>query len=122
MGKTDPKVVARQRRKKRFRKKTLGSSEKPRLCVYRSNKHIFAQVIDDQNAVTLVSCSTLTKDFAGSSARPGTIPGAKRVGELLAQKAISMNIRKVIFDRNGFLFHGRVKALADGAREAGLQF
>ena len=115
-------MIARRRRKKRLRKKTLGSADRPRLCVYRSNKHIFAQVIDDQKAITLLSCSTLSKELAASGMKSGAISGAKKVGTLLAQKALGMNVRRVVFDRNGFLFHGRVKALADAAREGGLDF
>jgi len=122
MAKTNPKVLARQRRKARFWKKNTGTSERPRLCVFRSNKHIFAQIIDDQKAVTLTSCSTLSKDLPAAGLHAGTISAAKQVGELLGKKALGMNIRQVVFDRNGFLFHGRVKALADAARDAGLKF
>jgi len=122
MGKTNPKVSARLRRKTRFWKKNTGTTERPRLCVYRSNKHIFAQIIDDQKRVTLTSCSTLSKDLILSDVKAGTIPAARQVGQRLAKKALELNIQTVVFDRNGFLFHGRVKALADGAREAGLEF
>ena len=122
MGKTNQKVIARNRRKKRFRKKAIGTAEKPRLCVYRSNKHIFAQLVDDEKATTLAAVSTLSKELSGSVEKPGNLSAAKNVGELLAKKALEKNVKRVLFDRNGFIFHGRVKALADAAREAGLEF
>jgi large subunit ribosomal protein L18 len=122
MGKTNPKVVARLRRKKRFSKKIRGTPERPRLCVYRSNKHIFAQIIDDEQDATLVSASTLSKEIAGALEKTGDVEAAKSVGKLIARKAQEKNIKKIVFDRNGFIFHGRVKALADAAREVGLDF
>jgi len=122
MGKTNPKVTARIRRKKRFHKKARGTMERPRLCVFRSNKHIFAQIIDDQKAATLAAASTLSRELSGAAETPGTIAAAHLVGELIAKKAIEKNIRKVVFDRNGFIFHGRVKAVAEAARETGLEF
>ena len=121
MGKTNPKIIARKRRKKRFSKKIRGTAERPRLCVYRSNKHIFAQIIDDQKAHTLVSTSTLSKELS-SLEKTGTVEAAKNVGETIAKKATELNIRKIVFDRNGFIYHGRIKAVADAAREAGLEF
>jgi large subunit ribosomal protein L18 len=122
MGKENPRVVARERRKKRSRDKIRGTSERPRLCVFRSSKHIYAQVIDDQQGKTLAAASTLSKEIAGSLEKSANIAAAKQVGEMVARRAVERNVTKVTFDRNGFLYHGRVKALADAAREAGLQF
>ena len=122
MGKTNPKVVARLRRKKRFAKKIRGTSERPRLCVYRSNKHIFAQIINDDEAATIVAASTLSKEISGTLEKTGTKEAAKSVGELIARKAKERSIQRIVFDRNGFIYHGRVKALADAVREAGLDF
>jgi large subunit ribosomal protein L18 len=122
MGKTNPKTVARLRRKKRFLKKIRGTQERPRLCVFRSNKHIFAQIIDDEQATTLVSASTLSKEIAGSLEKTGTVEAARTVGELIGRKAKEKQIEKIVFDRNGFIYHGRVKALADAVREVGLDF
>jgi len=122
MGKTNPKVVARLRRKKRFLKKIRGTQQRPRLCVFRSNKHIFAQIIDDERSTTLAAASTLSKEIAGSLSKTGTVAAARAVGELLGRKAREKQIDRIVFDRNGFIYHGRVKALADAAREAGLDF
>lgn len=122
MGKTNPKVIARMKRKKRSTKKMRGSSERPRLSVFRSNKHIFAQIIDDQTASTLASASSLSKELASSLVKTGNSEAAKMVGALLAKKALEKNINRVFFDRNGYIYHGRVKALADAARESGLEF
>ena len=114
------KKIARQVRHERVRKVVVGSPERPRLAVYRSNKHISVQVIDDLNQVTLVSASTFEK---GNKLAVGSnIEAAKGVGALIAQRAIEKGINNVVFDRGGFLFHGRVKALAEAAREAGLKF
>ena len=122
MGKTNPKVVARLRRKKRFKKKIRGTNERPRLCVFRSNKHIFAQLINDEESATIISASTLSKEISGSLEKTGNVDAAKSVGELIARKALEKNIKKIVFDRSGFIFHGRVKALAEAAREVGLDF
>jgi len=122
MNKTNPKVVARLRRKKHIIKKIRGTAEKPRLSVFRSNKHIYAQIIDDQSAKTLVSASTLSKEISSLLEKTGNTQAAQKVGELIAQKALGKDIDKVVFDRNGFLYHGRLKAVADAAREAGLKF
>lgn len=124
MGKTDPKVAARQKRKSRSRSKVRGTTERPRLCVYRSNKHIYAQIIDDTAGRTLAAASTLSKEkeLTGSPGKTSDRAAARWVGTLLARKALERNIRKVVFDRNGFLYHGRVRALAEAAREAGLDF
>ncbi|GGC31825.1 50S ribosomal protein L18 [Parapedobacter defluvii] len=113
------KVSRRDRIKRGIRKRLSGSSERPRLSVYRSNKGIYAQVIDDKAGVTLVSASSLTKDFSASGTK---VEQSKAVGKLIAEKALAAGISKVVFDRNGYLYHGRVKSLAEGAREAGLDF
>lgn len=122
MKKTNPKDIARRRRKKRFMKKMRGTPERPRLCVYRSNKHIYAQIIDDETPRTLAAASTLSKELASLGEKAATKEAAQKVGELIAKKAREINIHKVVFDRNGFLYHGRVRAVADSAREAGLEF
>lgn len=117
------KKERRTRRKLRVRKKVTGTPERYRLSVYRSLKHIYAQIIDDTQNMTLVSASTVEKEIAGSAGNESTkSDGSKAVGALLAQRALAKNISSVAFDRNGYIYHGRVKALADAAREAGLQF
>ncbi len=110
----------RQTIKYRIRKKISGTAVKPRLSVYRSNKGIYGQIIDDTKGVTIVAASTLDKDIREQQAPKSEL--AKLVGKKLAQKALEKNIESVVFDRNGYLYHGRVKALADGAREGGLKF
>lgn len=122
MKKTNQKQIARRRRKKRFIKKMRGTPDRPRLCVYRSNKHMYAQIVDDQEPRTLAAVSTLSKELAGVAAKGGTQEAARKVGELIAKKARERNIERVVFDRNGFLYHGRVRAVAEAAREAGLKF
>ena len=122
MKKTNPSELARKRRKMRFQKKVRGTPERPRLCVYRSNKHIYAQIVDDQETRTLATVSTLSKELASLADKKATKEGAQKVGELIARKAKERNIKKVVFDRNGFLYHGRIQAVADAAREAGLEF
>ena len=109
----------RKARHSRVRSNLFGTPEKPRMCVFRSNKNIYVQVIDDVNGVTIASASTLDKDFSGYG---GNKEAAKKVGEAIAKKALDKGIDTVAFDRGGFLYHGRVKELADGAREAGLKF
>jgi large subunit ribosomal protein L18 len=104
------------------RKKVWGTQARPRLCVFRSLKHIYAQVISDETGVTLASVSTLSKELKGKLKKTKGREAAKEVGHLLAQVCKEKNITGVVFDRNGFLFHGRVKALADAAREGGLIF
>ncbi len=117
------KKERRTRRKMRVRKKVTGTPERYRLSVYRSLKHIYAQIIDDTQNMTLVSASTVEKEVAGMKNAEGTkSDGSKSVGAVLAQRALAKNISTVAFDRNGYVYHGRVKALADAAREAGLQF
>ncbi|GAB6113690.1 50S ribosomal protein L18 [Desulfomicrobium escambiense] len=110
---------ARKNRKTRIRKKVNGSPDRPRLVVYRSNKHIYAQIIDDLAGATLASASTLSLE--GDNTRL-TVENAKLVGKKVAEEAIKKSITSVVFDRNGFVYHGRIKAVADGAREGGLNF
>jgi large subunit ribosomal protein L18 len=122
MATHDYRRIARLGRKQRVRKNVRGTDERPRVCVFRSNKHIYAQVISDEKGTTLVSASTLST-APSSAAKPAKgIEAAKQVGLTLAQKCKEKNITRVIFDRNGFLFHGQVKAVADGARAGGLEF
>lgn len=106
----------------RVRKKVSGSAERPRLCVYRSTNHIYAQIIDDTKGTTLCAASTLEKDIAAKVAELTKSDAAKVVGAAIAQKAQSLGIKEVVFDRGGYLYTGRVQSLADGAREAGLEF
>lgn len=109
-----------ERRKARVRKKIKGTEERPRLNVRRSNKHMYAQVIDDAAGKTIVSASTKMKDFGSDGAKK--TEAAKKVGEAIARLALEKGIEKVVFDRSGYIYHGRIKALAEGAREAGLKF
>ena len=109
----------RLKRHKRVRAKVFGTAERPRLCVYRSLSNIYAQIIDDEKGVTLVEASSLSKDFDQYG---GNKEAAKLVGEAVAKAAIAKGITEVVFDRGGYIYHGRVMALADGAREAGLKF
>ena len=110
--------VARLRRHARLRKRISGTAERPRLVVTRSNRHMVAQIVDDTKGVTLVSASTLTSDFQGFQGT--TVDAARKVGELVAQKAAAAGITTVVFDRGGNNYHGRVAAVAEGAREGGL--
>ena len=112
---------ARKKRQVRVRKKVSGSTERPRLCVFRSTKHIYAQIIEDVSGKTLAAASTVAKD-AKDSKYGGNVEAAKLVGKQIAEKALAQDIKQVVFDRNGYLYHGRIKALADAAREAGLTF
>ena len=121
-SKLNRRQEARLKRKKRIRTKIYGSPERPRLSVFRSSKHIYAQVIDDLNGVTLVAGSTLHPEIREQEKVKGKMEDAKRVGKMIAYKAKAQGITKVVFDRNGFLYHGRVRALATAAREAGLEF
>ena len=113
------KNAMRQKRHVRVRGKISGTPERPRLNVFRSNANIYAQIIDDVNGVTLVAANTLEKDFEGAT---GNIEAAKKVGQVVAERAKAKGIEEVVFDRGGYIFHGRVAALAEGAREAGLKF
>ena len=121
MAKTDAKAVGRLKRIRRIRKKVNGTAERPRLRVHKSNKHIYAQIIDDSQGRTLVSMSTVTKNFDPGD-ETAKVSVAKKIGGLLAEKARAAGITKVVFDRGGSLYHGRVKALSEGAREGGLEF
>ncbi|MDT9754739.1 50S ribosomal protein L18 [Heyndrickxia coagulans] len=114
------KNQVRKKRHARVRAKLSGTAERPRLNIYRSNKHIYAQLIDDVNGVTLASASTLDKELSLEST--GNVEAAQKVGELIAKRAVEKGIKEVVFDRGGYLYHGRIKALADAARENGLQF
>ena len=118
MVKKESKNVSRVRRHARVRAKISGTAEAPRLCVYRSNKNIEAQLIDDVKGVTLVSSSSMTLKLENGS----NIEAAAAVGKDIAEKAIALKIKNVVFDRSGYIYHGRVKALAEAAREAGLKF
>ena len=116
------KLEGRDRRKARIRKKISGSTERPRLSVFRSARHIYAQVVDDTGGGTLAAASTLSPDLKGTLESDSKIGAAKKVGALIAKMCLERKVEKVVFDRNGFLYHGRVKALAEAAREAGLSF
>ena len=111
--------LERDRRHLRVRKKISGTAERPRLCVYRSNKNLFVQVIDDVNAVTLVSASTLDKEV---KTKHSNKEAAKEVGTLIAKRALEKNIKTIVYDRSGYVYHGVVKELAEAARAAGLEF
>lgn len=110
---------ARAKRHARVRAKISGTPERPRLNVFRSAKHIYAQLIDDVNGVTLASASTMDKEFEGAG---GNTEAARKVGQMIAKRALDKDIKDVVFDRGGYIYHGRVKELAEGAREGGLNF
>lgn len=112
----------RKRKHLRVRKKISGTSTRPRLCVFRSLSHIYAQVIDDTNSVTLASASTMDKEIKDKVSGTGNVDAATEVGKLVAQRALAKGIETVVFDRGGYIYHGRVSALAEAAREAGLKF
>jgi len=114
------KLSGWERRKQRVRKKIKGTPERPRLNVHRSNKHIYAQIIDDATGRTIVAASTKSKELAGLDAKK--VDAAKKVGEAIGKLAMEKGVDKVVFDRSGYIYHGRIKALAEGAREAGLKF
>ena len=117
------RALARVKRKKRVRKKIKGTGEKPRLSVFRTSKHIYAQIIDDSTGKTLAAASSVSKDLAQKIGnKGGNMEGAALVGNAIAERALKLGIKSVIFDRNGFLYHGRVKALSESARENGLSF
>ena len=118
MVKKESKNVSRVRRHARVRAKISGTAEAPRLCVYRSNKNIEAQLIDDVKGVTLVASSSMSLKLENGS----NIEAAAKVGKDIAEKAVAKGLKKVVFDRSGYIYHGRVKALAEAAREAGLEF
>jgi large subunit ribosomal protein L18 len=115
-------IVGRERRKLRIRRKINGTSERPRLTVFRSSKHIYAQVVDDVAGTTLAHSSTLSREVRGAIGEDNKSDAAKKVGTAIAKLLLGKGVDKVVFDRNGYLFHGRIKALADAARAAGLKF
>ncbi len=114
--------VARERRRERVRRTVRGTPERPRLSVFRSGKHMYAQVIADGSGQTLLAVSTLTPELRPQLQKTATVAAAKEVGKLVARRCQEKGISRVVFDRNGFLYHGRVRAVAEGAREGGLQF
>jgi large subunit ribosomal protein L18 len=116
------KKEKRQRRHRRIRAKVFGSSDRPRLCVFKSSNHIYAQIINDEKEKSLFSASSLELKKAKTEKKGGKSSVAFEVGKLIAKKALEKKIEKVVFDRGGYLYHGRVKSLADGAREGGLKF
>ena len=118
----NPRVEARLKRKRRISRRVRGNTDRPRLNVFRTSRHVYAQVIDDVAGRTVAAASTLSPEIRGQEKVKGKIEDAKRVGKLIAEKLLAKGITKVVFDRNGFLYHGRVGALAAAAREAGLQF
>jgi large subunit ribosomal protein L18 len=115
-------IEGRERRKLRIRHKISGTAERPRLSVFRSLKHIYAQVVDDVAGKTVAHCCTLAKDVKGEASEAKKSDAAKLVGKTIAAQLKAKGITKIVFDRNGYLYHGRIKALADGAREGGLEF
>ncbi|MGL1930298.1 MAG: 50S ribosomal protein L18 [Desulfotalea sp.] len=121
MAKTNAKTLARAKRVRRIRKKISGTAERPRLRVFKSNKHIYAQIIDDVTGHSLVAMSTIDKQFEMGE-ESGKSAAAKIVGSIIAERAVAAGIKQVIFDRGGCIYHGRVKALSEGAREGGLEF
>jgi large subunit ribosomal protein L18 len=122
MGSMDKKRLARLKRKKRIRKSIFGTLQRPRLSIFRSAKHIYAQIIDDTTGHTLASASTLEKKAKEFPEYKNKVSAATFIGKLVAERANEKGVKKVVFDRSGFLYHGRVKAVSDGAREAGLDF
>ncbi len=111
-----------KKRHLRVRSRVQGTTERPRLCVYRSLNHIYAQIIDDRNGITLVSASTMEGALRTAPENRGNTKAAQAVGKVLAEKALAQGIKQVVFDRGGHIYHGRIKALAEAAREAGLDF
>lgn len=122
MSAREEKNRKRQTRKKRIRKNIAGTAARPRLTVYRSLNHIYAQLIDDAQGRTVVGVSTRSKELQGKLKTADTIAAAQQVGMLVAEKALALKVERVVFDRNGYLYHGRIKALAEAAREKGLKF
>ena len=120
--KRQDKIASRLRRKKAIKKRVRGTTERPRLSVFRSSRHIYGQIINDETGQTLVSASTVTPEVRSELKGSGNSDAAKQVGAAVARLALEKGIKKVVFDRNGFLYHGRVKALDDSAREGGLEF
>ncbi len=118
----ESKDEGRKRRHIRIKRKVSGHPDRPRLSVYRSLNHIYAQIIDDTKGHTLVTASSLEKEFNKEKTHKGNIKTAKKVGELIAKRAAEKGIKKIVFDRSGYLYHGSIKALAEASREAGLEF
>jgi len=119
---THPKVVARGRRRARVRDRVRGTAERPRLSVFRSDRHIYVQIIADSAGQTLLSVSTLSPELRSELKKTADVKAAKQVGLLAARRCKEKGITRIVFDRNGFLYHGRVRAVAEGAREGGLEF
>lgn len=122
MDRIKAKIKGRLARKRRVRRRVSGTAARPRLTVYRSLKHVYAQLIDDEAGNTLVSASSMGRDMRDGLTKKNDIDAAKQIGADLAKKALARDIKTVVFDRNGYAFHGKVKALAEAAREAGLEF
>ncbi len=122
MGTLNQKTQARLKRKKRIRKNLVGSANRPRLCVFRSARHIYAQVIDDSLGQTLAAASSTEKAVRENSKEKNKVTDANTVGKIVGQRAMAKGVKQVVFDRNGFLYHGRIKAVSEGARKAGLKF
>ncbi len=122
MSTTNPKQVARLKRQRRIRKTTKGTSQRPRLCVFRSAKHIYAQVIDDTLGQTVVSASSMEADVRQRDDFENKVALATHIGQLIGARAQEKGVKQVVFDRNGFLYHGRIKAVSEGARKSGLDF
>lgn len=122
MDRITAKKKGRAERKARVRRNISGTASRPRLTVYRSLKHLYAQIVDDESGTTLVSASSMGRDMRDDLKKKNTIDAAKAIGAAIAQKALARDIKKVVFDRNGYAYHGKVKAIADAAREAGLDF
>ena len=122
MDRSKEKYISRHKRQARARKKIIGNRQRPRLAVFRSLKHIYAQIIDDETGNTLIAASTLSSELKDSLSTPGNVNAAKEVGTLIARRAKDHQIESVVFDRGGNLYHGRIKALAEAAREEGLRF
>ena len=119
---TQSKLKARQRRHERVRKTVYGTEKRPRLSVYKSLSHIYAQIIDDTTGMTIVTASSTEKTINDGLKHCGNVVAAKKVGASIAERALGKNIKLVVFDRGGYQYHGRIKAVADGAREGGLEF
>lgn len=122
MGSVEIKRQARIKRKKRIRKKMTGTPQRPRLSVFRSARHVYAQIVDDTTGATVAAASSVEKVVKSQPRFENKIAQATHIGQLIAERAAEKGIKKVVFDRNGFLYHGRVKAISDGARKAGLDF
>jgi large subunit ribosomal protein L18 len=122
MSSTNEKKLARGKRKARIRKKLTGTPDRPRLSVFRSARHVYAQIIDDKSGATLVAASSVETTFKDQGKFDSKKAAAVFIGKLVAQRALEKGIKRIVFDRNGFLYHGRIKAVSDGAREAGLDF